>query len=106
MSAVTARIRIVLDIVLKSYDIADWKRSDGVYSFCVGKYNPEVIVERLKDTPPGVFSCVETAGRLGIKELSTADSIPEGNQLMSRRVNCISGIQWKELPRQDLRRSP
>jgi len=66
MSAVTARIRIVLDIVMKSYDIADRKRSDGVYSFCVGKYNPEVMVERLKNTPPGFFSCAEMAGRLSI----------------------------------------
>ncbi len=46
MRAVTARIRIVLDIVLKSYDIVKGGSRNGVYSFCVDTHNPEVMVER------------------------------------------------------------
>jgi hypothetical protein len=77
MSAVTARIRIVLDIVLKLYDIADRKRSDGVYSFCVDTYNPEVVVERLKNTPSAsAHAWKQRAAKHW--EPGIADSISEG----------------------------
>ena len=106
ISAVTVSIMIVLEIVLKSYDIADRKWSDGVYSVCVDIHNPRVMAERLK-IPPWLLITSGNSGRAKHWGSCIVDSIQEGIDLMSYgwpiyRLEC----DGKELPRQDLRRSP